>query len=176
MAAEGYCPPGSLPQLTEDDKREVAGTVIDGDIPIYYVAPPGVCALPLPPPLLLPGPPSLPLPFSFPLSLRLCERGSSFLTYLSLCPAECVTTKAIVVIYDVFGFSGGRIKGCCDALAAAGFHVAMPDVYKGTDIAAEGGFGNEKAMAWLKGCAFPASRNTRCHASSCSCDRRYRVY
>lgn len=87
-----------------------------------------------------------------------------------------MTTKAIVVIYDVFGFSGGRIKGCCDALAAAGFHVAMPDVYKGTNIAAEGGFGNEKAMAWLKGCAFPASRNTRCHASYCSCGRRYRVY
>eukprot|EP01052_Picozoa_sp_SAG31_P033083 SAG31_NODE_3694_length_3982_cov_2.807108_4_plen_72_part_00 len=28
----------------------------------------------------------------------------------------------------------------------------MPDVYKGTDIAAQGGFGNDKAMAWLKGC------------------------
>jgi dienelactone hydrolase len=59
------------------------------------------------------------------------------------------------VVYDVFGFSGGRIKGCCDALAAAGFHVAMPDVYRGTDIASEGGFGNEAAMAWLKGCTCP---------------------
>ena len=67
------------------------------------------------------------------------------------------STKAIVVVYDVFGFSGGRIKGCCDALAAAGFHVAMPDVYKGTNIAAEGGFGDEKAMAWLKGCASAAT-------------------
>ena len=25
----------------------------------------------------------------------------------------------------------------CDALAAAGFHVAMPDVFLGTDIAAQ---------------------------------------
>ena len=105
MADQGCCPPGSLPQLVEDDKRELAGTIIEGEIPIYYVAP----------------------------------------------PAE--STKAIVVIYDVFGFSGGRIKGCCEGLAAAGFHVAMPDVYKGTDIAKEGGFGDEKAMAWLKGCA-----------------------
>lgn len=60
------------------------------------------------------------------------------------------STKGILVIYDVFGFSGGRIKSCCDSLALAGFHVAMPDVYDGTDIAKEGGLGNEKAMAWLK--------------------------
>ena len=63
------------------------------------------------------------------------------------------STKAIIVFYDVHGFSGGRIKGCCDALASAGFHVAMPDVYKGTNITAAGGFGDESAMAWLKGCA-----------------------
>jgi hypothetical protein len=110
MADEGCCPVGSLPQLVEDDKRELAGTIVEGEIPIYYCAPPAA------------------------------------------------STKAVVVIYDVFGFSGGRIKGCCEALAAAGFHVAMPDVYKGTNIAAEGGFGNESAMAWLKGCAFPICR------------------
>merc|ERR1711933_557855 len=69
--------------------------------------------------------------------------------YYSAPPAA--STKGIVVIYDVFGFSGGRIKSVCDQIALAGFHVAMPDVYEGTDIAAQGGFGNEKAMAWLKG-------------------------
>ena len=62
--------------------------------------------------------------------------------------ADC--KRGIVVIYDVFGFSGGRIKSVCDQIALAGFHVAMPDVYNGTDIDAEGGFGNEAAMAWLK--------------------------
>ena len=118
MAAspEGCCPAGSLPQLVEDDKRELGGTIIEGEIPVYYVAP----------------------------------------------PAE--STKAIVVIFDVCGFSGGRIKGCCEGLAAAGFHVAMPDVYKGTDIAKEGGFGDEKAMAWLKGCAClrPRATTSKC--------------
>jgi len=63
-------------------------------------------------------------------------------------PAE--TTAGVLVIYDVFGFAGGRIKSVCDAIALAGFHVAMPDVYDGTDIAKEGGLGDEKAMAWLK--------------------------
>jgi len=60
------------------------------------------------------------------------------------------STLGIVVIYDVHGFSGGRIKSVCDQLALAGFHVVMPDVYEGSSIGAEGGFGEEKAMAWLK--------------------------
>ena len=30
------------------------------------------------------------------------------------------STKGILVIYDVFGFSGGRIKSVCDQLALAG--------------------------------------------------------
>ena len=45
--------------------------------------------------------------------------------YYSAPPAA--STKGIVVIYDVFGFSGGRIKSVCDQIALAGFHVAMPD-------------------------------------------------
>ena len=65
------------------------------------------------------------------------------------------TTKAIVVIYDVHGFSGGRIKGVCDALAASGFHVAMLDVYRGTNITEQGGFGSESGTAFLK----PATAN-----------------
>lgn len=62
-----------------------------------------------------------------------------------------VSTKGILVIYDVHGFSGGRIKSVCDQLALAGFHVAMPDLYDGTSITAQGGFGNAPAMKWLKG-------------------------
>ena len=70
--------------------------------------------------------------------------------YYSPPPDPAATTRGIVVIYDVHGFSGGRIKSVCDQLALAGFHVAMPDVYDGTNIGAQGGFGNEPAMAWLK--------------------------
>ena len=44
------------------------------------------------------------------------------------------STKGILVIYDVFGFSGGRIKSVCDQLALAGFHVAMPDSYEGERV------------------------------------------
>jgi len=41
------------------------------------------------------------------------------------------STSGILVIYDVFGFSGGRIKSVCDTLALGSYHVAMPDVYDG---------------------------------------------
>ena len=65
-------------------------------------------------------------------------------------PPDASSTRGIVVVYDVHGFSGGRIKSVCDQLALAGFHVAMPDVYEGTNIGAQGGFGNESVMTWLK--------------------------
>lgn len=57
----------------------------------------------------------------------------------------------VVVIYDIFGFSGGRIKSVCDGLALGGFHVAMPDVYDGGDLKSKGMFENPEAVAWLKG-------------------------
>jgi len=69
--------------------------------------------------------------------------------YLVAPPAP--STMGVVVLYDVMGFDGGRTKQCCDALASMGFHVAMPDVYDGTDIKEKGGFGDPAAMAWLKG-------------------------
>lgn len=60
----------------------------------------------------------------------------------------------IVVIYDVFGLNGGRIRTICDALAASGYVVAMPDVYGDEDtIDNHGGLehiGSEACMAWLK--------------------------
>ena len=43
----------------------------------------------------------------------------------------------------------------CDALAASGFHVAMLDVYRGTNITEQGGFGSESGTAFLK----PATAN-----------------
>ncbi|CBJ30749.1 conserved unknown protein [Ectocarpus siliculosus] len=38
--------------------------------------------------------------------------------------------KALVVVYDIFGFSP-QLKQVCDMFAAAGFNVAMPDFCKG---------------------------------------------
>ena len=42
----------------------------------------------------------------------------------------------------IWGDDGSPLLSHSEALAAAGFHVAMPDVYKGTNISAEGGFGD----------------------------------
>ena len=52
--------------------------------------------------------------------------------------------KAVIVVYDVHGFSGGRIKGVCDTIAAAGYHVVMPDVY-GDEVGIndKGGFASD---------------------------------
>ncbi|CAM9404270.1 unnamed protein product [Discosporangium mesarthrocarpum] len=38
--------------------------------------------------------------------------------------------QAIVIVYDVFGFTP-QAKQVCDSLAASGFNVAMPDFFKG---------------------------------------------
>lgn len=56
----------------------------------------------------------------------------------------------VVVVYDIFGFTGGRIRSVCDAIASCGFHVAMPDIYDGTEMTQKGGFENPDAVAWLK--------------------------
>jgi len=69
--------------------------------------------------------------------------------YYSAPPSD--STKGILSIYDVHGFSGGRVKSVCDAMASAGFHVIMVDVYgdeKGVNDL--GGFGAEDATAMLK--------------------------
>jgi len=64
----------------------------------------------------------------------------------------------IVVVYDVFGISGGRIRTVCDALAAKGFTVVMPDLYgEGDSIDGHGGLANiagEESVAWLKSHSF----------------------
>eukprot|EP00941_MAST-03F_sp_MAST-3F-sp1_P003855 g3855.t1 len=66
-------------------------------------------------------------------------------------PPPSATTKSILVVYDVHGFSGGRIKGVCDELASSGFHVAMADVYgdsKGVNDF--GGFASESGKQFLQ--------------------------
>ena len=64
---------------------------------------------------------------------------------------ETDTNIAVIVLYDVYGFKGGRIKSCCDQIAkATGFHVVMPDVYGDEkSIADLGGFANPDAQKWL---------------------------
>lgn len=56
-----------------------------------------------------------------------------------------------MVLHDIFGFGGGRTWAICDELARHGFHVALPDVYEGTNLPAQGGFGDRQGMRWLKG-------------------------
>ena len=63
------------------------------------------------------------------------------------------TKAAVVVIYDVFGFNGGRIKGVCDKLGEE-FHVYMPDLYgEGASLNDVGGLpalAEDKGKDWLR--------------------------
>ena len=59
--------------------------------------------------------------------------------------------RAIVVVHDVFGFSGGRIKSVCDSFAEEGFLVCLPDLYGASlSIADVGGFGSEGGTKMLR--------------------------
>lgn len=60
--------------------------------------------------------------------------------------------QGIVVIYDVHGFSGGRIKGVVDQFGKAGFYAVMPDVYgDSAGVNDFGGFGSPGGKAFLEG-------------------------
>eukprot|EP01043_Picozoa_sp_COSAG02_P113989 COSAG02_NODE_50266_length_321_cov_1.391892_1_plen_97_part_10 len=39
--------------------------------------------------------------------------------------------RAIVLIYDIFGFAPANTRHNCDLLARAGFLVVMPDLFRG---------------------------------------------
>jgi len=73
-------------------------------------------------------------------------------------PSNKESKKAIILIYDIFGFTGGQIRGICDQLASAGFHVVMPNLYRNeTGIMEHGGlfpspgkFLTDDGMAWVK--------------------------
>jgi len=70
---------------------------------------------------------------------------SGLVTYQVPPPTNAETCKrAVIIVYDVHGFSGGRIKGVCDTVAKAGFHVVMPDVY-GDELGVndKGGFASD---------------------------------
>jgi len=69
-----------------------------------------------------------------------------------------VSGGAIVVIYDVHGFKGGRVKSFCDALAKSGLMVIMPDFYKengGGGVNDYGGFGAKEGQDFIKKATFP---------------------
>lgn len=65
------------------------------------------------------------------------------------------TKKAVVVIYEVHGFDGGRLKGICDTFAQSGFLTVMPDVYHGVAINDIGGWGSDRCQAFLRGQTWP---------------------
>lgn len=44
---------------------------------------------------------------------------------------ENPAAEAIIMVYDIFGFDGGRIREMCDDLAAKGYFVILPDFYRG---------------------------------------------
>ena len=56
--------------------------------------------------------------------------------------------KAIIVITDIFGINGGRVKGICDQYASEGFLVVMPDLLDGLSAEDKGGF--PACVDWLK--------------------------
>jgi dienelactone hydrolase len=39
--------------------------------------------------------------------------------------------SAIIVVYDIFGFDGGRVRQVCDQIADTGFLVVLPDFFRG---------------------------------------------
>lgn len=60
--------------------------------------------------------------------------------------------RAVVVVYDIYGFSGGRIKSVCDQIAKEdGYHVIMPDLFgNNQSIDDHGGFGSDDGMEFLR--------------------------
>lgn len=86
---------------------------------------------------------------------------------------EC--KKAIIVIYDVHGFSGGRIKGVNDSLAkSTGLHVIMPDLYgDSVGINDKGGFSSPDGAG--RACAAPGqervARAACVYMCGCVCTR-----
>ena len=72
-------------------------------------------------------------------------------------PAYVVTppagsaTGALVVLHDVHGWRGGRVRSVCDQLARHGFAVVLPDLYRGGGgVNDYGGFATETGKDFLR--------------------------
>jgi dienelactone hydrolase len=80
------------------------------------------------------------------------ELGNGLHGYVSA--PKTPTGRAVIVVYDVFGLSGGRMRTVCDVLAAEGFLVIMPDFFGDEDsIDKHGGLvniGSDECVGWLK--------------------------
>jgi len=57
--------------------------------------------------------------------------------------------KGVIVIPEIFGIHGGRLKAICDRIAGAGFVVVMPDLMRG-DSWAKHSSGDMTIPEWLK--------------------------
>ena len=52
------------------------------------------------------------------------------------------SNKAVFVHYDIFGWTGGRIRSIADQISHSGYHVFMLNFFRNDDgIASYGGFG-----------------------------------
>lgn len=69
--------------------------------------------------------------------------------------------RAVIVVYDIYGFNGGRIREICDQIASEGYFVVMPDFFRGDawnddpllcDISTK--------MDWIKSISVPAGVET----------------
>eukprot|EP00005_Dracoamoeba_jomungandri_P014896 CAMPEP_0174271766 /NCGR_PEP_ID=MMETSP0439-20130205/49002_1 /TAXON_ID=0 /ORGANISM="Stereomyxa ramosa, Strain Chinc5" /LENGTH=130 /DNA_ID=CAMNT_0015361969 /DNA_START=31 /DNA_END=420 /DNA_ORIENTATION=+ len=76
--------------------------------------------------------------------------GSGLKVYVVEPKTEEPPKKAVIAIYDVYGFKGGRIKGVCDSLGEEGYLVALPDIY-GNEAGVQdyGGFATAEGKKFL---------------------------
>ena len=61
--------------------------------------------------------------------------------------------KAVIAVYDIFGFDVKRTKLVCDQISQAGYRVILPDFFRGSDVLKEfGSFpppgGIEDVVSW----------------------------
>jgi len=62
--------------------------------------------------------------------------------------------KAVIAVYDIFGFDVKRTKLVCDQISQAGYRVILPDFFRGSDVLKEfGSFpppgGIEDVVSWV---------------------------
>ena len=80
-------------------------------------------------------------------------------------PSETTSEKAVLIFYDIFGWTGGQIRSICVQFAEKGFHVFMPNFYRNEDgINSFGGLNFSKQPPFTpEGIDFiKANNKTRC--------------
>lgn len=60
----------------------------------------------------------------------------------------------MVCIYDIYGYVGGRVRQVCDEMAAEGYFVVLPDLFRGDAWSTERD--DSTKMEWMKSVSEPA--------------------